>query len=72
MITALFHNPIKPTMILPSLPSSGFSTSLRTFAQIINFAGTGAHHHNGVAEHTILTIMSIHAVFLHNHMPSLS
>ena len=30
--------------------SAGFTAKLRDFAQIIRFAGTGAHHHNGTAE----------------------
>ena len=32
---------------------------LRQFSQISRFAGVGAHHHNGVAERAIQTIMSI-------------
>ena len=81
----------------PSFTSKSFTEKLSTFAQVIRFAGVGAHHHNGVAERSIQTIMSIartmmlhsaihwpevadttlwpmavtHAVFLHNHMPSL-
>ena len=39
--------------------SSGFSDNLRNFSQIIRFAGAGAHHHNGTAEHAIQTIMSL-------------
>ena len=33
---------------------SGFTAKLKEFAQIICFAGTGAHHHNGTAERAIL------------------
>ena len=29
--------------------SSGFTNKLHEFAQIIHFAATGAHHHNGTA-----------------------
>jgi len=39
--------------------SQGFSESLSMFAQVIRFAGVGAHHHNGTAERAIQTIMSI-------------
>ena len=78
--------------------SSGFSEHLKTFQQIIKFAGAGAHHHNGIAERSIRTIMSIsrtmmlhsaihwpdvadaalwpmavsHAVYIWNHVPSIS
>jgi GAG-pre-integrase domain len=74
-----------------------FAEKLSLFEQIVRFAGVGAHHHNGNAERSIQTIMSIartmmlhaaihwpdvadatlwpmavtHAVYLHNHMPSL-
>ena len=74
-----------------------FTEKLSLFEQIIRFAGVGAHHHNGNAERSIRTIMSIartmmlhsaihwpevadatiwpmavqHAVYLHNHMPSM-
>ncbi len=33
--------------------SEGMAEKLKRFAQIILFAGTGAHHHNGMAEHAI-------------------
>ena len=39
--------------------SKEYMTHLRQFSQISRFAGVGAHHHNGVAEHVIQTIMSI-------------
>jgi hypothetical protein len=44
--------------------SSGFADKLRTFEQIVNFAGTGAHHQNALAERTIGTIMSISRTML--------
>ena len=78
--------------------SRSFTAHLRELRQINSFAGAGAHHHNGVAERSIRTIMSIartmmlhsaihwpdladatlwpmavtHAVFLWNHVPSLT
>jgi hypothetical protein len=36
--------------------SEGMAERLKRFAQIIMFAGAGAHHHNGMAEHAIGTI----------------
>lgn len=36
-----------------------FSKKLSSFEQVQRFAGVGAHHHNGVAERNIQTIMSI-------------
>ncbi|MGH3053369.1 MAG: reverse transcriptase domain-containing protein, partial [Gaiellaceae bacterium] len=36
-----------------------FADELRTFKQVSRFAGVGAHHHNGVAERNIQTIMSM-------------
>jgi hypothetical protein len=33
--------------------SEGMAKKLKRFAQIITFAGTGAHHHNGMAKHVI-------------------
>jgi hypothetical protein len=32
---------------------------LAAFKQVSRFAGVGAHHHNGVAEQNIQTIMSM-------------
>jgi hypothetical protein len=55
--------------------SAGFADKLRTFAQIIQFAGVGAHHHNGVAERAIQTIMSISRTMLMHaaiHWPDLA
>ena len=46
--------------------SAGFTAKLRDFAQIIHFAGTSVHHHNGTAEHAIQMIMSMaHRMMLH-------
>ena len=39
--------------------SKEFREHLSTYKQINKFAGTGAHHHNAVAERSIRTIMSI-------------
>jgi hypothetical protein len=40
--------------------SSGeFARKLELYSQKISFAGVGAHHHNGVAERSIQTVMSI-------------
>ena len=39
--------------------SKEYMAHLRQFSQISRFAGVGAHHHNGVAERAIQTIMSI-------------
>ncbi|MHA7811762.1 MAG: hypothetical protein ACX933_18325, partial [Marinobacter adhaerens] len=36
-----------------------YTKHLRDFRQISRFAGVGAHHHNGVVEQSIRTIMSI-------------
>ena len=36
-----------------------YTRHLETFAQISQYAGVGAHHHNGVAERSIQTVMSI-------------
>jgi hypothetical protein len=55
--------------------SAGFTAKLREFAQIIRFAGTGAHHHNGTAERAIQTIMSMaRTMMLHAaiHWPDVS
>ena len=52
--------------------SQGFSQHLSDFKQIIKFAGAGAHHHNGIAERSIRTIMSIsRTMMLHSaiHWP---
>lgn len=40
--------------------SAEFSQNLAVFRQVMNFAGVlGAHHHNGIAERNIRTIMAI-------------
>jgi hypothetical protein len=39
--------------------SEDMAEKLKRFAQIITFAGTGAHHHNGMAEHVIGTITNM-------------
>jgi transposase InsO family protein len=36
-----------------------FTVELRIFRQVQRFAGVGAHHHNGVAERNIQTIMAM-------------
>ena len=55
--------------------SKDYTQSLRTFAQISRFAGVGAHHHAGIAERAIQTIMSIaRTMMLHAaiHWPELA
>jgi Reverse transcriptase (RNA-dependent DNA polymerase)/GAG-pre-integrase domain len=55
--------------------SAAFTAKLRQFAQIIRFAGAGAHHHNGTAERAIQTIMSMaRTMMLHAsiHWPEMS
>ena len=55
--------------------SQGFSKHLTTFQQVSKFAGVGAHHHNGIAERTIQTIMSIaRAMLIHQaiHWPDVA
>jgi len=42
-----------------SFTSQDFQRHLQSFHQTSRFAGVGAHHHNGVAERSIQTIMSI-------------
>jgi hypothetical protein len=39
--------------------SKEYQAHLANYQQIISFAGTGAHHHNAIAERSIRTIMSI-------------
>jgi transposase InsO family protein len=39
--------------------SKAFTSQLAQFEQVIRFAGTGAHHHNAIAERNIQTIMVI-------------
>ena len=55
--------------------SKSFAAHLYNFFQIQHFAGVGAHHHNGVAEKAIQTIMSIvRTMMLHSatHWPEVS
>ena len=55
--------------------SASFTAKLRDLAQIICFAGTSAHHHNGTAEWAIQTIMSMaQTMMLHAaiHWPDVS
>ena len=55
--------------------SSEFTRNLSTFSQIMRFAGVGAHHHNGIAERNIRTIMAIaRTMMLHAaiHWPSIA
>ncbi|KAI2511448.1 hypothetical protein MHU86_2884 [Fragilaria crotonensis] len=55
--------------------SAEFTRNLSTFAQIMRFAGVGAHHHNGIAERNIRTIMAIaRTMMLHAaiHWPAIA
>ena len=55
--------------------SKEFASELAKFEQIIRFAGTGAHHHNGRAERSIQTIMAIaRTMMLHSaiHWPDVA
>jgi len=59
----------------PAFTSADFTEKLSTFSQVIRFAGVGAHHHNGVAERSIQTIMSIaRTMMLHSaiHWPDVA
>ncbi|KAI2491142.1 hypothetical protein MHU86_23428 [Fragilaria crotonensis] len=52
-----------------------FAEKLSLFEQIVRFAGVGAHHHNGNAERSIQTIMSIaRTMMLHSaiHWPDIA
>ena len=58
-----------------SFTSKSFTEKLSKFSQVIRFAGVGAHHHNGVAERSIQTIMSIaRTMMLHSaiHWPDVA
>ena len=47
--------------------SKSYTARLSNSSQIQQFAGVGAHHHNGVAEKAIQTIMSIaRTIMLHS------
>jgi hypothetical protein len=55
--------------------SDGFMNMLCQFAQIIQYAGVGAHHHNGVAECAIEMVMNVaRTMMLHAaiHWPDLA
>ncbi|KAI2501349.1 hypothetical protein MHU86_13085 [Fragilaria crotonensis] len=55
--------------------SAEYTRNLSTFSQIMRFAGVGAHHHNGIAERNIRTIMAIaRTMMLHAaiHWPSIA
>jgi hypothetical protein len=39
--------------------SKEFASELAKFKQVIRFAGTGAHHHNAIAERNVQTVMAI-------------
>ncbi len=55
--------------------SAEFSRNLANFEQEIRFAGVGAHHHNGIAERNIRTIMAIaRTMLLHSaiHWPDVA
>ena len=55
--------------------SKSFTEHLKIHRQVISFAGAGAHHHNGHAERSIRTIMSIaRTMMLHSaiHWPDLA
>jgi hypothetical protein len=55
--------------------SKEFASQLAKFEQVIRFAGTGAHHHNAIAERNIQTIMAIaRTMMLHSavHWPEVA
>ena len=55
--------------------SKSYAAHLSNFSQIQQFAGVGTHHHNGVTENAIQTIMSIaRNMILHSaiHWPEVS
>ena len=55
--------------------SAAYREHLLAFSQTTKFAGVGAHHHNGVAERAIQTIMSIaRTMMLHSaiHWPNVA
>ena len=55
--------------------SKSYAAHLSNFSQIQQFAGVGAHHHNGVAEKAIQTSMSIATTMMHHpdiHWPEVS
>ena len=55
--------------------SKEFEQNLAKYQQVNRFAGSGAHHHNGIAERNIRTIMAIaRTMMLHSgiHWPSVA
>ena len=55
--------------------SPEFTKHLQKFEQVLRYAGVGAHHHNGVAERNIQTIMAIaRTMMLHSgiHWPQVA
>ena len=55
--------------------SKEFANYLTDFRQVIFFAGLGAHHHNGIAKHSIQTLMFLScAMMLHAaiHWPDMA
>ena len=58
-----------------SFTSAEYSDKLKEHQQVVKFAGVGAHHHNGVAERNIRTIVSIaRTMMLHSaiHWPQVA
>ena len=58
-----------------SFTSRDYLRHLQTFAQTIRHSGPGAHHHNGIAERSIRTIMQIaRTMMLHSaiHWPEMA
>jgi len=55
--------------------AAAYRQHLNTFAQITRYAGVGAHHHNGIAERAIQTVMSIARTMMLNsaiHWPAVA
>ena len=55
--------------------SHAFAAKMKEYEQVSKFAGAGAHHHNGVAERNIRTIISIaRTMMIHSamHWPEVS
>jgi hypothetical protein len=58
-----------------SFTAQAYRQHLEIFSQITRYAGVGAHHHNGVAERAIQTVMSIaRTMLLHSavHWPDVA
>jgi hypothetical protein len=59
---ALDHGVVPQTYLSdngPAFTSQEFERKMKTFEQVAKFAGAGAHHHNGIAERSIRTVISI-------------